>query len=311
MNKEYILVTGAAGFVGSAVANKLNSLGFKTITIDNLSTGEKEVIPSETLFIEGNLGEQDTINKLNDYTISAIFHIAGQSSGEISFENPSYDLQSNTESTLLLLKFAQENKIKHFIYASTMSVYGNQSVLPVVETTNPNPSSFYACGKLASENYLKIYATLGINVVCLRLFNIYGPGQNMKNLKQGMLSIYLAQALNDSKIVVKGSVDRFRDFVYIDDVVEAFLKAYKYSETNSFGTFNICTNKPRYVYELLDNIKKNCDNLIDIEIIDGTPGDQFGIFGSNWKAKNELKWEPKVDFGEGVQKMISWAKNNI
>jgi UDP-glucose 4-epimerase len=311
MSDKYILVTGAAGFIGAAVAAKLNSQGFKTITIDNLSTGEKSAIPKETIFIKGNLGEQETITKLYDYEITAIFHIAGQSSGEISFENPSYDLQSNTESTLLLLKYAKEKGIKHFIYASTMSVYGNQTMLPVVETTIPNPTSFYACGKLASEHYLRIYSTFGINAIALRLFNVYGPGQNMKNMKQGMLSIYLAQALNHNKIVVKGSVDRFRDFVYIDDVVNAFLKAFEYSNENSFGIFNVCTNKPSYVHELLDNIKNQMDSDIEIEIYDGTPGDQFGIFGSNWLAKTELKWEPKTNFNEGMQLMIDWAKQTI
>ncbi len=311
MSDNYILVTGAAGFIGAAVATKLNAQGFKTITIDNLSTGEKSAIPKETIFIEGNLGEQETIDKLNDYQIDAIFHIAGQSSGEISFENPSYDLQSNTESTLLLLKYANEKGIKRFIYASTMSVYGNQERLPVNEDTVPVPTSFYACGKLASEHYLRIYSSFGINAIALRLFNVYGPGQNMKNMKQGMLSIYLAQALNHNKIVVKGSVDRFRDFVYIDDVVNAFLKAFEYAKTNAFGIFNVCTNKPSYVHELLENIKIQMDSDIEVEVYEGTPGDQFGIFGSNWLAKNELHWQPKTDFKEGMQLMIDWAKKTI
>lgn len=311
MKDKYILVTGAAGFIGAAVATKLIALGYKTITIDNLSTGELSNIPKETLFIEGNLGLQETIDKLDSYQIEAIFHIAGQSSGEISFENPSYDLQSNTESTILLLKYAKEKGIKHFIYASTMSVYGNQTMLPVTEEAIPNPSSFYACGKLASEHYLKIYASLGINCVALRLFNVYGPGQNLKNLKQGMLSIYLAQALTNNKIVVKGSVDRFRDFVYIDDVVNAFIKGYEYSKEASFGLFNISTGIPTYVYQLLDTIKLCLENKIEIAVIEGTPGDQFGIFGSNWYAKTTLGWEPKTAFDEGMKAMIAYAKSEI
>lgn len=311
MKDKYILVTGAAGFIGAAVATKLIALRYKTITIDNLSTGELSNIPKETLFIEGNLGLQETIDKLDSYQIEAIFHIAGQSSGEISFENPSYDLQSNTESTILLLKYAKEKGIKHFIYASTMSVYGNQTMLPVTEEAIPNPSSFYACGKLASEHYLKIYASLGINCVALRLFNVYGPGQNLKNLKQGMLSIYLAQALTNNKIVVKGSVDRFRDFVYIDDVVNAFMKGFEYSKGTSFGLFNISTGIPTYVYQLLDTIKLCLENKIEIAVIEGTPGDQFGIFGSNWYAKTTLGWEPKTAFDEGMKAMIAYAKSEI
>lgn len=311
MKENYILVTGAAGFIGAAVAGKLISLGYKTITVDNLSTGELANVPKETVFIEGNLGKQETIDKLDDYAISAIFHIAGQSSGEVSFENPSYDLESNTESTILLLKFAKEKGIKQFVYASTMSVYGNQDMLPVTETTVPAPTSFYACGKLASEHYLRIYASFGINIVALRLFNVYGPGQNLKNLKQGMLSIYLAQALTDNKIVVKGSVDRFRDFVYIDDVVNGFMKGFEFTQNNQFGIFNISTGKPSYVHQLLDAIKASMDNKVEVSIIEGTPGDQFGIFGSNWLAKTTLGWEPQTNFEEGMQHMISWAKATI
>lgn len=311
LNENYILVTGAAGFIGSAVATKLNALGFKTITVDNLSTGELAIVPKETIFIEGNLGKQETIDKLNEYTISAIFHIAGQSSGEVSFENPSYDLESNTESTILLLKFAKEKGIKNFVYASTMSVYGNQLMLPVNEASIPSPTSFYACGKLASEHYLKIYSSLGINSVALRLFNVYGPGQNLKNLKQGMLSIYLAQALLNKNIVVKGSADRFRDFVYIDDVVNAFIQAYDYSKTNKFGIFNISTGKPTYVYQLLEGIQNALEDEVTVSIIEGTPGDQFGIFGSSWLAKTELNWQPKTEFAEGMVSMVNWAKNNI
>ena len=158
---------------------------------------------------------------------------------------------------------------------------------------------------------MKIYASLGIHCVALRLFNVYGPGQNLKNLKQGMLSIYLAQALTNNKIVVKGSVDRFRDFVYIDDVVNAFMKGFEYSKGTSFGLFNISTGIPTYVYQLLDTIKLCLENKIEIAVIEGTPGDQFGIFGSNWYAKTTLGWEPKTAFDEGMKAMIAYAKSEI
>jgi len=180
--KNY-LVTGAAGFIGSAVARALVDAGNNVVTVDNLSTGNKDNIPDYVTFFEGDCQDKKIIDKLLVYKFDAIFHIAGQSSGEISFDNPVYDLQTNTQSTLLLLQFALKMGCKNFIYASTMSVYGEQPDGQVAESAILMPKSFYGIGKLASENYLRIYGQYGIKTTALRLFNVYGPGQNMGNLR--------------------------------------------------------------------------------------------------------------------------------
>ncbi|RAR47244.1 NAD-dependent epimerase/dehydratase family protein [Flavobacterium lacus] len=301
-----ILVTGAAGFIGSKVTKQFIAAGYKTITIDNLSTGLLENIPKDTIFIEGSCGNKSTIEKLNDYPIAGIIHIAGQSSGEVSFEDPQYDLESNTLSTLLLLDFAKKRNIKRFVFASTMSVYGDVSKLPVEESTIPEPKSFYACGKLASESYLRVYAGLGIETYSLRLFNVYGPGQNLENLKQGMLSIYLAQALHNDEIIVKGSGDRFRDFVYIDDVVEAFKIAY-FNSYQGFDIFNVCNGYPITVDSMIAKIFKNLNYTKPVTFSNNTLGDQNGIYGSNEKIMTNLGWIPKVNFEDGLQSMIEWG----
>jgi UDP-glucose 4-epimerase len=302
-----ILVTGAAGFIGSKVADKFNKLGFDTITIDNLSTGFIDNIPNKTIFINGNCGAKDIVNQLQKYPIEGIVHIAGQSSGEVSFEDPEYDLVANTLSTLHLLNFALEKGVKKFVFASTMSVYGDIEILPVTEDTLTFPKSFYACGKLASENYLRIYSKLGIETTSLRLFNVYGPGQNLHNLKQGMLSIFLAQALKGDKIIVKGSGKRFRDFVYIDDVVDAFILSYVNDEYKGYESYNVCNESPIYVESMISDMLKILNKSAPIEFGQNTPGDQFGIFGSNRKISNKLGWMPKVNFEKGLKEMIKWA----
>lgn len=305
MKNKCFLVTGAAGFVGSAVARKLVNMGSKVVTIDNLSTGKEENIPENVEFIKGSVGDIKTIDKLDNRYFDGIFHIAGQSSGEVSFENPTYDLESNTKSTLLLLQYAYKNQIKNIIFASTMSVYGEQEYLPVSEITPLNPKSFYSCSKIASENYMKIYSEMGINCSVLRLFNVYGPGQNLDNFKQGMLSIFLAQSLYNDKIIVKGSLERFRDFIYIDDVVDAFVTAY--SSDKKFEVYNVCSGFPIKVKELIEEIERVLERKIPVIVESGTPGDQFGIYGTAWKAKKNLSWEPKTKFEDGLQKMIEWA----
>lgn len=302
-----ILITGAAGFIGSKVAQKFIELGNETITIDNLSTGKKENIPKETILLQGSCGDPDVIKQLESYTLEGIIHIAGQSSGEVSFENPAYDLESNTMSTVLLLDFARRKGIKRFVFASTMSVYGDATTLPVTENSALNPKSFYACGKLASESYLNIYSKNNIECIGLRLFNVYGPGQNLDNLQQGMLSIFLAQALKSSSIVVKGSSNRFRDFVYIDDVVEAFRLLY-FSTYSGFKLYNICSGKPTKVIDLVNNILEKLE--IDIPVIyeGNTPGDQFGIYGSSKALFRDHGWEPTISFDKGLEETVKWAK---
>ncbi len=191
MSKKY-LVTGAAGFIGSFVAQHLKEQGHEVWTIENLSTGYRENIPQGIIFIEGGCQDQSSIDRLNSTRFDAILHIAGQSSGEISFSDPVYDLRSNTESTLRLMEYGLKHGCRRFIYASSMSVYGQTSQERVSEQLEPRPLSFYGVGKLASEHYLRIYEGRGLKPTALRLFNVYGPGQNMANLKQGMVSIYLA-----------------------------------------------------------------------------------------------------------------------
>lgn len=308
MNKEYILVTGAAGFIGSNVANKLIDLGYNVITIDNLSTGDVKNLNKDIIFFEGNVYDEKILNSVFKNRITAILHIAGQSSGEISFENPVYDLKSNTQSTLQLLQYAKQNNCKKFVFASTMSVYGKQAEELVYETSIPNPISFYSVGKLASESYMNIYSKYGINCIALRLFNVYGPGQNLNNLRQGMVSIFLAQAFSNSFILVKGSGDRFRDMVYIDDVVDAFIKSLK-SKNSGFQVYNVSTRVKTKVIDVIHSIKGLFPNNIDVKFEGSTLGDIFGIYGDNELIKTDLGWSPKISFNDGIENMYNWIKN--
>ena len=237
---------------------------------------------------------------------AAIYHIAGQSSGEISFENPVYDLQTNTQSTLLLLKYALQSGCKRLLYASTMSVYGEQPDAPATETASTRPQSFYGVGKLASEHYLRIYRQYGIESACLRLFNVYGPGQNMENLRQGMVSIYLAHALKSRHIHVKGSAERFRDFIYIDDVVDAFL-VLKKAALGTVPLYNVCTSAKTTVADLVGRIVALLPFEVSVQYEGSTPGDMFGITGDCAKIVREIGWTARVPLDEGLRRMVAWA----
>ena len=187
----HVLITGGAGFIGSHLAFFYLNKKISVTVVDNLSTGFEENIPSGAHFIRQDITEAGWTSLLSK-DIDYVIHLAAQSSGEISFEDPLYDVRTNTVGTLELLKWSHENRIKKFIFASSMNVYGNVQDELIVEESLTNPTSFYAVGKVASENYIKIFSELGLDSVVLRLFNVYGVGQNMENMKQGMVSIYCA-----------------------------------------------------------------------------------------------------------------------
>ena len=211
--------------------------------------------------------------------------MAGQSSGDVSFDDPVGDLKKNTISTLNLIKYGIKCKAKKIIYASSMSVYGDLKKKKYDENLEPKPKSCYGVSKLASENYLKIFSKK-LNYITFRMFNVYGPGQDLNNLRQGMVSIYLAQAIKSKKIIVKGSFKRIRDFIYIDDVVDIWIKSLKKNINNE--TINLCTGKATSVKNLLILIKKLVPGTKIIKYR-STRGDQQNSVGDTKKLVKIFK----------------------
>ncbi len=302
------LVTGAAGFIGSEIAQRLLNKDNEIWTIDNLSTGFRRNIPEGVEFIEGGCQDPESIKQLKGKEFDAILHTAGQSSGEISFDDPVYDLRTNTESTLRLIKYGLETGCRRFIYASSMSVYGVVDDKPISEEHITKPLSFYGVGKLASENYMRIYQSEGLEPTALRFFNVYGPGQNMINLRQGMVSIFLAQLLKEDKITVKGPLDRFRDMIFINDIVD-FTTGIIEDERTYGSVYNVGTGVRTSIEQLLEKMMKISGIRKEIVIEQGTPGDQKGIYADVSLAESELAFKYKYDLDEGLSKMIEWTKS--
>jgi UDP-glucose 4-epimerase len=301
---EQILITGVAGFIGSHVARRfLREDGYRVIGVDDLSVGRPANVPPGVEFIQGDLATASTVATLPG--CRKILHLAGQSSGEISFDNPVDDLRMNTVATLNLIRYGIDNRVERLVYASSMSVYGAVEDAPTSETHECRPLSGYGVGKLASEGYLRVYRNR-LPSVSLRMFNVYGPGQDMSNLRQGMVSIYLAQALARGRIEVKGSLDRFRDFIFIDDVVEAWFRAA--TRTAALGaTLNVGTGIRTTVADLLDRI---CALLpgCSYHTTSGTPGDQSGIYADVSSARAALGLERCTPLGAGLPRFITWAR---
>lgn len=299
-----ILVTGVAGFIGSSVAKRLLADGYEVVGVDDLSSGKMDMVPVGVDFVEVDLAAPGVASKL-PRDILQIFHLAGQSSGEISFDDPVSDLQKNTVSTLNLINYAIETPVEKILYASSMSVYGETADAPVAESSRPLPLSCYGVGKLASENYLKVFASR-VPYVSLRMFNVYGPGQDMSNLRQGMISIYLAQALNGKKITIRGSLDRFRDFIYIDDVVEAWMQASTRADVVN-SCINVATGVRTTVAEVTDLISSLLPG-VEIETSDPTPGDQTGIYADCSRARELLGLDSYVELSTGLRRFLEYLQ---
>jgi UDP-glucose 4-epimerase len=304
------LVTGAAGFVGSALAQSLLDDGHGVWTIDNLSTGKEENIPSGVHVLKGDCQDPKVVKLLEGRDFKAIIHLAGQSSGEVSFDDPVYDLRTNTEATLCLIDYGLRNNCDRFIFASSMSVYGDVNDGPVDEHHACYPLSFYGVGKLASEHYLRIYQNRGLKPTVLRYFNIYGPNQNLENLRQGMVSIYLAQLILNQEVVVKGSKHRFRDFIYIDDIT-AFTKHIIDREDAHGAVINVGTGRKTTVEELINKLLHISKIEKSIMYQDGTPGDQQGIYADISLLQNKFGFNPEISLDAGLARMIDWAKIKI
>lgn len=303
---EKVLITGVAGFIGSHVARRFVARGFHVVGIDDLSHGRRENVPVEVEFIRADLSAAATIARI-PRGCSRILHLAGQSSGEISFDDPVADVQKNAVSTLNLIRYGINNGSERIVYASSMSVYGAVPATAIGEDHPCAPLSCYGVGKLAAEGYLRVYAQK-LPFVALRMFNVYGPGQDMTNLRQGMVSIYLAQALADGRVEVKGGIERFRDFIYIDDVVEAWENAA--SRADALGqTVNVGTGVRTTVGELLERICRQIPG-VSYFVSSGTPGDQNGIYADTTRLREVLGVKHCIGLEDGLAQFVRWARQN-
>ena len=301
-----LLITGIAGFIGSKVAMGALQQGFQVVGVDDLSQGVLANIPKEAEFIKLDLTKPEYMNSLPK-DIDIILHLAGQSSGEISFDNPVIDLNKNVVTTLNLIKYGIEISAKKIIYASSMSVYGTTIDAPISENHHCAPLSCYGIGKLAAEHYLEIYKDK-LPFVAFRMFNVYGPGQDMANLRQGMVSIYLAHILKDKNVPVKGSLSRFRDFIYIDDVVDVWLQSIKNDKVHN-QAFNLGTGVRTTVLELLSKFQNIIPGFVWREL-KTTPGDQFGIYAGRLKLNSFFNVDNFVTLDKGLEVFTAWAQQN-
>ena len=305
-------MTGGAGFIGSHLAKRLLEDGHSVYILDDLSTGFEKNVPAGATFCKVDITDAGRLRDLGlPEKVDTLFHIAGQSSGEASFDNPLRDIDVNYKATYNMLELAAKKEVRRFIYASSMSVYGEieQGDRGVSEDHPAWPISYYGCNKLASEKLIRVFASrVDIKPTVLRFFSIYGPGQNMRNLKQGIVSIYLSYVIQNKPIVVKGALNRFRDLTYIDDLTDVLIKCEDCQK--SFNqVLNVGTGIKTTVEDLLKAILKAFDKNDFgkwVKAEGNTPGDIMGCTADITRLKTALNWEPQHKIEEGLLKMKLW-----
>lgn len=309
MDVKHYLVTGGAGFIGAAIARALIARGNRVTALDDLSTGSRANVPPGADFVRADIRSDAAVAALDGRGIDAVLHLGAQSSGEISHDDPIADFDINARGTFLLLRWAERCGIKRFLFASSMAVYGSVDG-PVSEDGPLAPASFYGASKVAAEAVVSMFGRQGGAPTILRMFNVYGQGQNLANLRQGMASIYLAYVLRGEPIVVKGSLDRFRDLVFIDDVVAAWLRALD-NDASVGATYNVGSGRKTSVRELVDGIVRESGYApggYTVTVTSGTPGDLHGSVADISRIGRDLGWTPDVALDEGLRRMVTWAR---
>lgn len=305
-----ILLTGAAGFIGSNIFNKLNDGTNQITVIDNLKTGYLSNLPSNVNFIHSDCSDESLLNITEQF--DCIIHVAGQASKEGSFNDVFYDLNANAKSTLVLLEYAKKINCKRFIFISTVCVYGGTSNPGIYnEESEIKYDTFYSIHKYTSEKYLALYKKYyDIDYTIFRLFTCYGPGQDLTNMSKGMVSIYLSQFLsNNPDVVIKGSLDRYRDFIYVEDVAHVVADAI-HNKLLYNDIFNLGSGKCTTIRELLNVMQEAGEFNKNIVVEDEIIGDMIGCVADITKLKNIYKNVFKfTEIREGIQKMVRYYSN--
>jgi UDP-glucose 4-epimerase len=244
--------------------------------------------------------------------IDAVIHLAAQSSGERSFYEPVLDVRLNILGTLNIINWCIGNEVDRLLFASSFNVYGDHPGCELYHESMPcNPKSVYATSKLTCEHLLRNYAQpKGIRWNVLRMFNVYGPGQNITRSDQGVVGIFMYMLMKSDVVQVKGSLDRFRDLIYIDDVIQGWervLHSQAYNQTFNLGT-GVRTSFGKLIHTLAEVMGKS-DRLV-INQLEGTPGDMLGSVADITRIRDAVQYSPRYNLKDGLKEMWEWVRDS-
>jgi len=302
------LVTGGSGFIGSNIAHELVKRGEDVRVIDNFSTGNKvniAEIENRIELIDGDIRDFWTVQQAV-VGVDYVLHQAALPSVPRSISNPLTSNSVNIDGTLNLLEASKNAGVKRFVMASSSSVYGDTPALPKREDMPTDPLSPYAITKLANEKYCKVFYELyGLETVCLRYFNIFGPRQDPKSEYAAVIPRFITALLNGRQPVVYGDGEQSRDFTFVSNAVDANLLATT-AAIKPGRYYNIACGAQYTLNDLLDMLREIIGTDIEAKYTPPHPGDIKHSFADISLARKELGFDPKVDFKAGLKKTVEW-----
>ncbi|MCR1900060.1 SDR family oxidoreductase [Irregularibacter muris] len=310
------LVTGGAGFIGSNLCEVLLAKGYKVRCLDDLSNGKQAnvdlfIVNPNYNFIKGDIRDLDTCMKACE-GVDYVLNQAAWGSVPRSIEMPLLYEEINIRGTLNMMEAARQNGVKKFVYASSSSVYGDEPNLPKQEGREGNLLSPYALTKMVDEEYGKLYTKLyGLDTYGLRYFNVFGKRQDPNGAYAAVIPKFIKQLLNDERPTINGDGKQSRDFTYIENVIEANLKACKATSKAAGEAFNVAYGGREYLIDVYHSLCKALGK--EIEPIFG-PDRKGDIKHSNAdinKAKEMLGYDPSWSFERGIEAAIEWYRENL
>jgi UDP-glucose 4-epimerase len=306
------LVTGVAGFIGSTIARKLLARGEEVRGVDNLSTGKRANLATcggQLDFREADICDPRAMAGACQ-GVDYVFHEAAIASVPKSVADPMGSNRANVEGTVNVLIAARDAKVKRVIYAASSSIYGETPTLPKHEDMLPTPISPYAVAKLAGEHYLQaFYRCYGLETVCLRYFNVFGPHQDADSPYSGVLAKFITQMLAHQQSTIFGDGEQSRDFTYVDNVVDANLLACTAPADKVAGqVINVATGTRISLNESYRVLQRLLDYRNQPQYAPERAGDVKHSLADITKARKCLGYEPKIGFEEGLQRTVAWYR---
>lgn len=313
-----VLVTGAAGFIGSTLVDRLLREGHQVVGIDNLSTGALANLdePRRSFrlnrrrftFVQSDIRRPELNGIVAGTNPDVVFHLAAQVNLRASVIDPMFDARNNVLGTINVLEAARQADVRRIVYAASGgSRYGDATSLPADETVQTDPISPNAVAKLAGELYMRSYAEMyGMSPICVALANVYGPRQNPHS-EAGVITAFARAMLTDNFATVYGDGTAARDYVYVDDAVDAFMRAAQVPH-GTIGTYNIGTGQQTTVIEIHRLIAGVLGSTVSPYYGASRSGELQAIALDATKAQRELGWAPSVELADGIERTIHWLR---
>ena len=310
------LVTGGAGFIGSNLCETILNLGYKVRCLDDLSTGKQENVEtflgnSNYIFIKGDIKDLDTCMKACE-GVDYVLNQAAWGSVPRSIEIPLFYCANNIQGTLNMMVAARQNGVKKFVYASSSSVYGDEPNLPKTEGREGTPLSPYALTKRCDEEWAKQYKRhYGLDTYGLRYFNVFGRRQDPNGAYAAVIPKFIKQLLDGEQPTINGDGRQSRDFTYIENVIEANLKACLASSEVAGEEFNIAYGGREYLIDIYYGLTKALSVDIEPKFGPDRAGDIKHSNADISKAKKMLGYDPEWSFEKGIKAAIEWYRENL